>query len=169
MMNQREFAQSCREYEGKFDTGYRAVEGAVRPSGKEEWKHGLAKYIIVKLMKENVPIIDIPHIMGLFIKDIIGNKELYCSKSNPIIFKNPLSAASEWLNTTELQKTSYPKWYSPRVFTEVRIGKNVFDIVALTLDGAYVCEIADSEDGKSLKRKERNAVNLGFKFVEVRC
>lgn len=133
MMNKLQFHRFCSEHEGKFDRGYRVVEGAVRMNSNESEKHFLQKAQLVYHLK-------------------YGARPFLESELKGSLFK---SLITTW---------NYPKWYSPRVYTEVRIGKNVFDIVALTLDGAYVIEVADSESEASLKRKERNAINLGFEF-----
>lgn len=108
-------------------------------------------------------------------------KQGFASSRDEAVFGNSNESIQHFLKKAEvwfklkrqipsefLDEGKTPKWYSPRVFTEVRIGKNCFDIVALALDGAYIGEVAESEDEKSLKRKERNAMNLGFKFIEIK-
>jgi hypothetical protein len=85
-------------------------------------------------------------------------------KKSEVWFKLKHRIPSELLDEGET-----PKWYYPHVFTEVEIGKKCFDVIALTLSGAFVFEIISSETEKSIKIKERSAVNLGFKFVAIYC
>ena len=69
----------------------------------------------------------------------------------------------------KLTRKDLPKWYSARVYSEVRVGNSVWDIVAFTIYGTFVFEIVESESEESLKRKERAAMNLGWAFEKVYC
>jgi hypothetical protein len=68
-----------------------------------------------------------------------------------------------------LDEGKTPKWYEPHVFTEVVINDNVFDVVALTLSGAFIFEVAKSEKEESLKEKEAAAKELHYNFERVYC
>jgi len=146
-LNKQQFNQLDRVTLRKLDIAFRPIEGVIRWSRGENWKHYLAKCVIVRLLKQGV----LPTMFdALFIRDV-----LFTGWNEPKFLN---------LNSPRLKK-----WQVPKVYTEARFSSKIIaDILAITIDGVYAIEIIESETEKSLKRKRRNYTNLGIEMIEVR-
>lgn len=154
-MNKRDLVQM--DLESRRFLRYTPIEGVIRWSTGESWKHYLAKCIIVRQLKEGVP----PSALNYTWHRVFGKYGISLDNSaDKIVIK---------LHTKKLKK-----WEKPKIYTEARFGRVTADVfVSASVDGRAVIEIAGSEEDESLEKKEREYKKsflgkLGIKMYVVR-
>ena len=123
-------------------------EQAIYWSKGEGWGHYIAKCLIVRLLKEGVPVNLILDAMGEF---------MYAHVNLRFI--------------TNKYKVKHKNWELPKVFTEAKFGKQTADIfISSSLEGRAVIEIVDNEVDKSIERKKKyfKGKKIAFYVVKVR-